>query len=216
MTLPTASFAAEEIPGYGSYTGIMLRDATEEPVLMLRNGNDYEVLSLEPPRPQELYMNFPEGWENRETSTKTAYGGTFDTFPSGEWSMPNAYTITSANMQYKTGLYGLMMNRTATTVTMNFNLPYGASKISFDYGVATQNNATDISGVPVNVKVEYSQDSGNTWTQIGADMMVTTHTQKYTAEYELNLTGPVRFRISKDGHTNASRIFIDEIAIYQN
>lgn len=217
VTRSTASFAGNGVPGYGDYTGIMLRNASEEPILMMRNEDDYESQSLEPYEPGELYSNFPEGFENESliSARKGGYTtGSYETYLSGEWLMTRCYTISSANLINKTDTWAVMMqNGQIATLGMNFNLPYGASRFYFEYGAATT-NAADTNGLPATVIVEYSQDSGGTWQKLGEDLMITSVTTKYIFDETLAIQGPVRFRISKNN--SASRVFIDQIAVYQN
>lgn len=208
-----ASFATAPVPGLGDFTGIALADAAQKPVLWMRSADDYIGQSLEPYYPGGLYANFPEGWENHDGPRKSTYGGTSDIFPSGEWLMPNMYSLNSTNIVNKNGTWAVMMrNGQAISLAMNYNLPYGASKFSFYYGAATL-SASD-SALPITVKVEYSQDSGNSWQQIENDLTVSSQSQKYYKEYTLSIKGPVRFRISKDA--SAARLFVDDIAVYQN
>lgn len=214
QTNSNASFANNAVPGMGNYIGIASFDSQNNPIYLLRNEDDYEGQSLEPPRPKELYSNFPEGWENHDAlpARKSGYAGTSDIFPTGEWMMTNMYTLNSANIVNKNGTYAVMLrNNYAVSLEMNFNLPYGASKLSFYYGAATT-SSTD-AGLPIIVTVEYSQDSGNTWTALDGNLRVDLQSKKYFQEYTLDITGPVRFRISKDA-SNA-RLFIDDIAVYQ-
>ncbi|HMR17832.1 MAG TPA: DUF5689 domain-containing protein [Sphingobacterium sp.] len=214
ITQPTASFAANLVPGFGDYIGVMMRDSADEPILMLRNADDYEAQALEPYNPAELYANFPEGWENVIGARKGGYGGTYESHPTGEWQMPNSYTLNSANIINKTGTWAVMMrNGFAASVGMNFNLPYGASRLYFEYGAATT-NAADTGGLPATVTVEYSQDSGDTWTKLGDDLLITSVTTKYIFDMEVDIKGPVRFRITKNLST--SRTFVDQIGVYQN
>jgi hypothetical protein len=213
-TEASASFAQNPLPGLGDYTGIALFDAANQPVFWLRSEDDYVGQSLEPYRPGELYQNFPEGWETHDaTARKSAYTGNSDVFPTGEWLMANMYTLSSANLVNKTGTWALMMrNGFAASLEMNFNLPYGATKFSFNYGAATT-SATDAT-LPIAVNAEYSQDSGNTWKRLGEDLIISSQTVRYSKEYILDIKGPVRFRISKDA-TN-SRVFIDQVSVSQN
>lgn len=214
VTLPTATFASNGVPGFGDFTGIFLKDAEAEAVLMLRSADDYESQSLEPYHPGELYMNFPEGWENPIGPRKGAYasGGNYETYPTGEWFMNQAYTLSSANVVNKTGTWSLMMRNGGhvSVLEMNFNLPYGASKLSFDYGAAT----TTDTNLPITLLVEYSTDSGLSWKQVGGDLVITTVGQKYLYSEEMDIVGAVRFRIYNSGAQ--ARAFIDNIAIYQN
>ncbi len=210
-TKATASFVDNIVPDIGDYTGIILSNSQAEPTIWLRSSNDYIEGSLEPYTPKELYANFPESFENPIGLRKGGYTtGSKETYATGEWLMSRCYTLNSVNLVNKTGAYAIMMqNAQIGVLTMNFNLVYGVSKFSFDYGAAT---ATD-TNLPITVKVEYSQNSGNTWQQLD-ELLVVTNTAKQTKEYTLDLTGPVRFRISKDNA--AARLFIDQVAVYQN
>lgn len=186
----------------------MFKNNSEDPVLMLRNSDDYEVQALEPYHPQELYFGFPESRETPIGPRKGGYTtGQFENYDSGEWRMTLCYTLSSNGISHKTGSIALMMQASQIAVLeMNFNLPYGASKFSFDYGPATASDTN----YPLTLKVEYSQDSGDTWTQIGSDQPITAF-QKHTFEEDLDISGPVRFRISKNA--SGSRVFIDNIAV---
>src|SRR5690606_11002803 len=134
ITLPTASFASDGVPGFGDYIGILLKNAAEMPILMLRSAEDYESQSLEPYHPGELYRNFPESWETLDGSRGTGYSNKYETYPSVEWYLANGYVFNSTNIKNKEGTWTVM---TRGGVAMNFNLPYGASKFSFAYGTAT-------------------------------------------------------------------------------
>lgn len=180
-----------------------------------------------PPPKQELYPNFPEGWEihtalgGRKSGYATAgpaTGGQSDIFPSGKWLMGDIYSISTASMdKNRIGSWALLFRGGSgftPYLAMDFDLPNGASKFSFYYGAATQ-NAADSGGVPIYVKVEYSQDSGNTWTQLGDILEVTSADIQYFKEYKLDIKGPVRFKIGKNKVTEA-RMFVDEISVYKN
>ncbi len=208
-TETTASFASEKVPGLGDYTGIIFNGTN--PTLWLRSSDDYEVQSLELNDPQALYANFPEGFENIIGDRKGGYTkGTVETYATGEWLMDRCYTLSSSTLVNKTDTYCVMLQSNQIgLLEMNFNLPYGASKLSFDYGVATVGDTA----LPSAVKVEYSQDAGNTWTQIESDLIVSS-LEKYSVEYTLSIIGPVRFRISKD--KAEVRLSIDQIAVYQH
>ena len=207
LTKPIASFAADPVPGFGNYTGIIMKDVSEKPILMLRSANEYESQALEPYHPGELYMNFPESWENYDGTRQGGYTNKYETYPTGEWYLTNGYVFDSANIKNKTGKWTVM---TRGGVTMNFNLPYGASKFSFDYGTAT-----DTDPIPMTIKVEYSDDSGGTWKQLGTDQVIN-DTKQHTFSQDLDISGPVRFRIMRESAVSTSRVSIDQIAVYQN
>lgn len=186
---------------------------------------DEDFVLPEPEPEPQLYPNFPEGWEVHTATggrksgfglDGPATGGQSDIFPSGEWLMPNIYSLNaSSTIQNRIGDWTTIFRGGAgytPYLEMNFDLPNGASKFSFYYGTATQ-NATDTGGVPIYLTVEYSQDSGASWTQIGDILEIEDAEVQYFQEYELDITGPVRFRIGKNNET-AARMMIDEIAVY--
>lgn len=211
ITKSTASFASEEVPGFADYTGVLMRNNQDEPFLMLRNADDYQSQNLEPYRPGELYANFPEGWETVIGTRKTSWSSAFETYNSGEWYLDNSRSLKSSNFLHATDDYAMMsQGNNATAITMNFNLPYGASRLTFDYGVGTASDNV----FPMVIYVEYSQDSGDTWTQIGAPLQILDVNVKYVFDEELDIKGPVRFRIRKD--KSEKRYIIDQIAVYQN
>lgn len=213
ITLPTATFASDGVPGFGDYIGIMLNNAATEPILMLRSADDYESQSLEPYHPGDLYMNFPESFETMEGTHATGYTNKYETFPSGEWYLTNGYRFNSGNIKNKEGTWTIMSRG---GVTMNFNLPYGASKLSFVYGTATDGDP-----VPMAIIVEYSQDSGSTWQLVDPDEpeLPIINAAKQTYSKELDIVGPVRFRILREprgGTATTARVSIDHIGVHQN
>jgi len=211
ITRPEASFASLTVPSYADYTGILLNDNQENPYLMLRSKSDYAAQDLEPYRPGELYANFPEGWEKVVGTRKTSFTSAYETYLSGEWYLENSRSLTSSGFQNISGSYGMMsQGAKESSLTMNFNLPFGASRLTFIYGAAT---ATD-NVFPITLHAEYSQDSGKTWTQIGDDLIISELNNKYIFDQQLNLKGGIRFRIRKDN--SEKRITIDDIAVYQN
>lgn len=184
---------------------------------------DFEEPETDPDLIKELYPNFPEGFENAIGSRKGSHSGTGPTgrqsevHPTGEWLMPNMYTHSVGTIAHKIGTWAVMMNfNVATYLEMDFDLPLGASKFSFYYGTATKTNASDldVANRPIVVKVEYSQNGGKTWRPLGDELLVTTIEEQYFKEYELNINGPVRFRMGKDD--SRARLMVDEIAIYTN
>lgn len=109
---------------------------------------------FEPEPEPVLYPGFPEGWEVHEGGRKSAYAGNKDAFPSGEWLMPNMYSISVASITNKIGDWAMLLRGgVAPYLEMNFDLPEGASLLSFYYGAATQ-NATDQGGLPIYVTVD--------------------------------------------------------------
>ena len=181
---------------------------------------DFEEPIPEPSNDPELYPNFPEGWETNIGGRKPSYTGVgptgrqSDVFTSGEWLMNNMYTNSQAAILHKVGNWAAMMNSNAVaSLAMDFDLPFGARKFSFIYGAATISNANETT-LPINIEltVEYSKDSGATWTKIGDPLLVDDNSIQYFKEYDLDIQGPVRFRISKNA--SRARPIIDEVAVY--
>lgn len=200
---------------------VYIMNGSEPARIMPRYGvvaEDFVVV----PEPQ-LYPNFPEGWEEHEGARKSGHtsngpttGRLSDIFPSGEWLMNNMYTHSGSNLPHKNGTWAVLMAASVEAyLTMDFDLPSGATKFSFVCGTATHSNANDnaVNTKPITVKVEYSQDAGSTWTQIGDDLLVNDRDIQYFTEYDnLDIRGPVRFRIGQDA--SAARLLVDDVAVY--
>src|SRR5690606_38710781 len=121
------------------------------------------------------------------------------TYPSGEWLMPNMFTHNAGPIINKVGNWAVMMrNNVVTQLEMNFDLPNGASRLTFVYAAATISNNNEILGLPIALTVEYSQDGGATWTQIGDELLIEDMHEQYHAAFDLEIEGPVRFRIGKN------------------
>lgn len=181
---------------------------------------DFEEPEPQIPNDPELYPNFPEGWEVNIGGRKPSHTGVgptgrqSDVFTSGEWLMSNMYTNSAAAILHKVGNWAVMMNASvAATLAMDFDLPNGARKFSFIYGAATISNANETTlPLTLELTVEYSQDSGVTWTQIGDKLLVEDITIQYFKEFDLDIQGPVRFRISKNA--SRARPIVDEVSVY--
>jgi hypothetical protein len=100
-------------------------------------------------------------------------------------------------------------------VQMNFDLPNGASKVTFSYGAYY----TDASST---IKLEYSQDGGVTWQQTGEKVSDASAESK-VAIFLMDIKGAVRFRINKLGlgPTNGTSVFngrlsIEDFAVFSN
>lgn len=207
---------------YATGNWIYIMDGQQKGRIMPKYGFvDESYVSPPPPPPLILYANFPEGWEVHDATARKAShtgngptGKQSDVFPSGEWLMPNMYTLSTASIGTKVGTWGLMMNASvATNLEMDFDLPDGARKFSFVYGVPTTTNANDVDVVnnSVLVKVQYSKDRGVTWISLGDDLVLSDFAQ-YTKSYDLDIQGPVRFRIGKNN--SRARLIVDEVAVY--
>jgi hypothetical protein len=100
-------------------------------------------------------------------------------------------------------------------VQMNFDLPNGASKVTFSYGAYY----TDASST---FRLEYSQDGGTTWQITGAPLSDASDASK-VAIFLMDIKGPVRFRVNKLGlgPTNGVDVFngrlsIEDFSVFSN
>ncbi len=225
-TEPTASFANERLWASATYTGVPLMGIdpqTQEPTVFfsLRSINDVE----DPSGP--LYPGFPEGF-NDPSLLKDSYNmnplrGVVDNtvnFSTGSWKLFYSIVGQTPGRDRFTGTWGIRMqdNRPESQspyVQMNFDLPNGASKVTYIYGAYY----TDASST---WWIEYSQDQGKTWKQVGPTMTEAGNWTR-TATVLMDITGPVRFRLFKKGlgATQAPNIFngrfaFDDFAIYSN
>ena len=100
-------------------------------------------------------------------------------------------------------------------VQMNFDLPNGASKVTFSYGAYYTDAGSTL-------KLDYSQDGGVTWQQTG-DQVTDASDESKVAIFLMDIKGAVRFRINKLGlgPTNGTNIFngrlcIEDFAVFSN
>src|SRR5690606_21912792 len=110
--------------------------------------------------------------------------------------------------------------RVPALLQMNYDVPDGASKVTFWYG-SYYNDASST------FTLEASQDGGTTWTQVG-DPISDAHKNSESlnpkqATFMMSIDGPVRFRINKLGLGPSSgtavqngRLGVDDFAIYKN
>ncbi|MGV3538842.1 MAG: DUF5689 domain-containing protein [Rufibacter sp.] len=219
-TEPTAAFANRRIYASASYTGIPVvnrngSNGQNSVQLWVRNYEDVK----DPSGP--IYAGFPESFEAVPQTAKSSYNMTaIDnniTVSTGSWKLLQAILGNTPGRDRYTGTQGIRMQQQLTTdayVQMNFDVPNGASKVTMLYGAYY----TDASS---SWKLEYSQNQGSTWTQIGPTITDASSTEK-TAVFLMDISGPVRFRIVKLGlgPTTATvkngRLCFDDIAIYQN
>lgn len=166
------------------------------------------------PEPEEvLYSHFPEGFENIIGPRKGAYASTDpELYASGEWEMFRCQTTSAGSLLHKVDKYAAMISPNIEGyVAMSFDLPKGASKLTFVTGVATSGSA-DVSNMPITLSVFYSIDEGNNWNKID-DILIDDIDMQYTPEYnDLGIEGPVRFKFQKDN--SGARPIVDQIAVY--
>ncbi|TYR32627.1 hypothetical protein FXV77_18645 [Sphingobacterium phlebotomi] len=164
-----------------------------------------------------LYPNFPESFEVTDGNFINYEGGDrVRTFPSGAWNFTQAAIVNNPRYVYDdrptSGIDVVRMRNNLTTsayVQMDFDLLNGASKVTVWYSVYFKDASSTW-------RLEYSTDGGTTWTQTGSDISDAGFVKKQ-AVFNMDITGPVRFRINKLGlgTTNNGRLCIDDFAIYK-
>jgi len=217
-TEATASFSTHSLPINATFTGIATyynatADTRQGAVqqIWMRNLADVQNAS------GALY--FTETFENGNP-IKTNYAAGNVTFTSGIWLLDNAVIANTANDVIVSGQYAIRVQQNLSVsayLQMNFDLPQGASKVSVwhaSYGASADPPAT--------WRLEYSTNSGASWTQTGSDVRSASKT-KSLITFPVNITGPVRFRINKLGlGSNAvdptienGRLGLDDFSVYK-
>lgn len=138
------------------------------------------------------YDKFPEDFEVPDTSAKAKYKKGDLQLKTGNWTFDQAILGAINNRDRFNGKQAVRMHQNKENsgyLQMNFDLPNGASKVTFVYGVYYKDS-------PSIVRLEYSIDRGRTWKQAGKDIVDASSKQK-TAEFTLDIKEPVRFRINK-------------------
>jgi len=151
------------------------------------------------PQQHELqaYANWPETFES---GTKTAYTNGTVTFATGSWSLNDALVGTSTS-DPKVGTKSVRIQNTGT-VEMNFNLTNGATSVSVKHAkYGTDANST--------WSLSYSTNSGSTWTALGSTI-TTSSTALTTTSFSLNVTGNIRFRLTK---LSGGRLNVDDFSV---
>ncbi|MGV3640932.1 MAG: DUF5689 domain-containing protein [Adhaeribacter sp.] len=227
LTLHTeagSTMASRRLPASASFTGIVIRDnangsLADSASLQLWVRNPADVTNASGP----IYAGWPENFDSLPESAKKSYnsGDNLAALSTGSWylyqsilgDLDNDRAVSAPNairIQQNLSVPGLLQ--------MNFDVPNGATKVTAwvgSYGAASDK--------PAQWRLEYSQDQGTTWTQIGEDKWAISKTKELIT-FLMNIEGPVRFRIYKygpgSGSTNASiqngRLSIDDFAIYSN
>lgn len=138
--------------------------------------------------------------------TKTIYGSGNVSLSGIEWNMTEALIGGGEAAEFKIGARSARMRGYGiSSMTMLADKPNGADTISFShrrYGADTQ----------VPWAVEYSSNSGGSWTQVGSDFTAGADVAVFSET--VNVAGPIRFRIvSKGVGTTNRRMNIDDILI---
>lgn len=219
-TESSATFANNRVPANATFTGIAFyavqAGTTPDTLRQIYVRNLADVENASGP----LYAGYPEDFEVPDISAKPSYAAADVTLQTGIWRFDQAILANTAgrdrfNPAGKQCVRLQQNLKTSAYLQMNYDLPNGASKVTVSYGAYY----TDAKST---WRLEYSQNKGVTWKQIGPDISDAPNGSK-TATFLMNIEGPVRFRINKLGlgTTNGTTIFngrlsIDDFAIYQN
>lgn len=219
-----SALAARRLPASASFTGIVIRDNAGGTLpdsasvqLWLRNAAD--VANASGP----IYSGWPENFDSLPESAKKSYnsGDNLAVLSTGTWYLYQAILGDLANDRAVSAPNAIRIQQNLSVpglLQMNFDVPNGATKVTAwvgSYGASSDK--------PAQWKLEYSQDQGATWTQIGEDKWAISKTKELIT-FLMDIEGPVRFRIFKygpgSGSTDATiqngRLSIDDFAIYEN
>ena len=163
----------------------------------------------------KLYPHFPESFE---TDDKRNYNIDDVTLPTGRWRMDNALSQCEPWGDWPTsGTHAVRIQQNLNEpayLQMMFDVPNGARKVTLQYGCWGNDK-------PCMWQLEYSTNKGKRWQKID-ELMVTTNKKKKEAVFDMDIQGPVRFRINKIGLGNGKdnpgisngRLSLDDFAIY--
>lgn len=209
-----AVFAGRKLPASASFVGIPTMSAQGTPQLQMRTLAD--ALNASGP----IYAGFPESFEIPVYTDKSSYNMADNNrqLSTGNWLLYQSILgNTGGRDVIVSGSQAIRFQQNLTVsalLQMNFDLPNGASKVTVWY-------ATYYTDKPSTWRLEYSQDQGQTWTQVGQNVSDVTQQHKM-ATFLMDISGPVRFRINKLGlgasssTVNNGRLGIDDFAVYQN
>ncbi len=166
-----------------------------------------------------IYDKFPEDFEMPDTSAKAKYKKADVQLKTGSWTFDQAILAAVENRDRFNGKQSVRIHQNKENsgyLQMNFDLPNGASKVTFMYGVYYKDS-------PSVIKLEYSTDKGKTWKQAGSDIADANAKQK-TADFVMDIKEPVRFRINKlsietakkESGVRDGRLSIDDFTVFQN
>jgi hypothetical protein len=225
-TKSTANFAQKSLPLLASFRGIpTYYNATSNyyntAKLLFKMRNEDDAFN----ETGATYANFPEDFELAAASTKASYlmPATNDmvTFKTGNWRIYQGIIgdVVNVDKFNPTGKQAIRLKdqlSESAYIEMNFDLLSGASKVTFSYGVPALGAITAST-----FDLEYSQDGGTTWVKVG-NSITDVGKNAQLATFNVNVSGPVRFRINKLGlgpntsSVNNGFLNIDDFKVYQN
>ncbi|MDR9419095.1 T9SS type A sorting domain-containing protein [Gracilimonas sp.] len=144
-------------------------------------------------------------FEDFEDGSKGSYAASSVTLSTGDWYMEEALLGSLPNDKYN-GSQGVRMDRRdgiAANIYMQFDKPNGADEVSFylaHYGDLAEDAA---------LQVQYSVDSGSSWTNIGDEITAPEELTEYSIPVEID--GDIRFKFIQSSGTD--RMNIDDIRI---
>lgn len=174
-----------------------------------------------------VYANFPEGFELAPAGSKDQFVmpaiNDKVTFKSGTWRIYQGIIGDKINQDRfnPLGRQAIRLQEQLSEsayLEMDFDLPNGASQVTFSYGATAPATGT---AVVSTFDLEYSQDAGTTWTKVGQSETSVVAIAK-EASYSVDLVGPVRFRVNKLGLgingalVKNGLLNIDDFKVYQN
>ena len=140
--------------------------------------------------------------------TKTSYGSGNVTLSGIQWNITEGLIGTASN-DFKNGSRSVRLRgRNGSSFTMNANKTDGIGTISFVY----RRYGSDSSQQPW--AVEYSDNNGSSWTQIGSNITATGTVQTFNES--VNVSGDIRVRIrltTTPGTSGNRRMNVDDISI---
>lgn len=142
-----------------------------------------------------------------EDGSKGSYASGTVTLNTIDWDMTDALIGTSASDFYNGAKSARLRGYGSSSITMLADKSNGLGQVSFQYRAY----GTD---AQVGWKVEYSTNTGSSWTQAGSIFTATSTVQNFVAT--VNVTGNVRIRIvrdTNDGATANKRMNIDDIIL---
>lgn len=219
LTNETAVFASEKIAPSATFNGVLI-NSNNKPTLMMQS-----LVNMAFPS-GKLYQGWPETFEE-PVQGKTSYNVTTTnnllTMSTGVWYMlQNIQGNTAGRDRIVSGTQAIRFQQNLATpayLQMNFDVPEGASKVTFWYGAYYTDRSSTF-------QLEYSTDKGVTWIKTGNSISDAHSTaESLTAKqavFLMDIDVPVRFRIHKLGLGTSNntisngRLGVDDFAIYKS